>query len=380
MQRWNIEYLKQLQEQYKILIDVTEDPMQSLQYENTLNSILCVIDRYHEMVHKGRLSSTNYDVASFSDIIQSDSSHIRRYGYSCPYIRALNDYNDKFIVNPQNLSKIDTTISKVLRVSHGFYNQFDGVFSDSYLALTRNFRNTLHFQKIANGGKEFGQTHSIYKTDITFFEIGYNNTVQDYISAIHEFGHGISCSLNPNAMWDIEKYCLIEVDSLFFELLGIDYIGENLDFQQDSFNINMEILKDYLYSAQLICTKLDMYDELTYKELSNKRIVRKYLSSSAGYDKQGVTDVLTTYIRDLMHYIISYLTAIELYLIYQICPDRALDLLLKIITQEERSNKEYLDFIKNLGLEPGSHFDNYIEILMNKAKELKDEKSLRYKN
>lgn len=81
-----------------------------------------------------------------------------------------------------------------------------------------------------------------------------------------------------------------------------------------------------------------------------------------------------------MHYIISYLTAIELYLVYQDSHDKALDLLLQIIKKEEKSNKEYLEFIKSLELEPGSHFDNYIEILMNKAKELKDEKSLRYKN
>ncbi len=379
MQHWDINYLKKLKKQYEILVEVTNDPMQSLQYQSTLNSILCVIDRYYEMIRKQRFTPVNYEISSFGDMIHSDSHIIDKYGYSCPYIRLLNDYNTRLIINPTELSKVDTTIGKVLRTSKDFYGQFNGVFNDSYSTLAKNFKHTLHFKKIGDAAKEFGQTYSIYKTDITFFEIGYNYTAQDYISAIHEFGHGISCSLNSEAMWDIEKYCLIEVDSLFFELLGIDYIGKNLNLQKDSFNINIECLNDYLYSAQLICTKLDMYNALTYKELTSKRTVKKYLSG-VGCDKYGTTDILNTYIRDIMHYIISYLTAIELYLIYQSFPDKALDLLFKIIMQEERSNQEYLGFIKKLGLEPGKHFDSYIEILMDKAKELKDGKSLRYKN
>lgn len=380
MQHWNIDYLKQLKEQYEALIELTEDPMQSLQYQNTLNSILCVIERYYEMVHKPRFTTFNCDILSFNDMMLSDLHIIDKYGYSCPYIRALNDYNQKLIINPYELGKVDTTIGKVLKVSNDFYSQFSGIFKENYANLSKNFRNTLHFKKIGNNAKEFGQTYSIYKTDITFFEIGYCYTAQDYISAIHEFSHGISCSLNPEAMWDIEKYCLIEVDSLFFELLGIDYIGDNLDLQRDSFNISIECLYDYLLSAELICTKLDMFNTLTYKDLKSKRIVKKYLTGVVGNDKQEINDILTSYIRDIMHYIISYLTAIELYLVYQDSHDKALDLLLQIIKKEERSNKEYLEFIKSLELEPGSHFDNYIEILMNKAKELKDEKSLRYKN
>ena len=89
---------------------------------------------------------------------------------------------------------------------------------------------------------------------------------------------------------------------------------------------------------------------------------------------------MTTYIRDYMHYIISYLTAIELYLIYQDKPDKALELLFNIITVRMNDSKSYLDYVRSLGIEPGKNFDSYIRILFEKAKELKDGKSLRYKN
>lgn len=380
MQRWNINYLKELYDKYYKLSFETKDPTLSLEYESTANSILGVIERYDELVHKPRTQSVSIDIFSYRDVIDNDKDLIMRYGYSFPCIRDFNEYNGRLDINPQNLTRINTTVNKVLQVSRGFYDQFDSRFRDTYIKMSRNFRNTLHFYKLTPGVKEFGQTYSIYKTDITFFELGYCNSAQDYISAIHEFGHGISCSLNQEAMWDYEKYCLIEVDSLFFELLGLDYIGQTLNCQQDSFTINLEVLEDYLYSAKLICTKLDMYDALTYKELKNKRKIKKYLATESDYDKKGIEDVINTQMRELMHYIVSYLTAVELYLIYQESPETALDLLFEIINHSERSNQKYLEYIRSLGLEPGKNFDRYLEVLMNKAKDLKDEKSLRYKN
>ena len=181
-------------------------------------------------------------------------------------------------------------------------------------------------------------------------------------------------------MWDFEKYCFIEVDALFFELLGIDYVGKKLNLERDSFDINMQILYDYLYSSHLLATKLDMYSELTRKELANVFVVNEYLKEQKNFNVRGRSDVLKTYIREYMHYVVSYLTAVELYLIYQDNHEEALDLLFKIILQKESSSVEYLEFVRSLGIEPGKNFGRYIEILMNKAKELDDAKSLRYKN
>ena len=47
---------------------------------------------------------------------------------------------------------------------------------------------------------------------------------------------------------------------------------------------------------------------------------------------------------------------------------------------KKSDSKSYLDYVRSLGIEPGKNFDSYIEILFKKAKELKDDKSLRYKN
>jgi hypothetical protein len=149
---------------------------------------------------------------------------------------------------------------------------------------------------------------------------------------------------------------------------------------KDSFDIAMQVLKDYLYSAQLICIKLDMYDNLTDKQLYKKRSIKRYLSNEVGLNNTGIDDIMNTYMRDYFHYIVSYLTAIELYLVYQNDKTLALDLLYKIINKTEDYSIGYLNYVKSLGLEPGKNFGKYIDILHTKAKDLNDEKSLRYKN
>ena len=381
MQKWNIEYLNSLYRKYRGLSKQTDNPTLSLEYESTANSVLDVIDRYKEMTKGSNILTGAFEISNHRSIISSDLSIIRSYGEYCPYVRFLSEYNNILQINPNiNLPFIDTNSKKIITLSREFYKQFNGMFSDTFRKISQNFKDTIHIKKITGAEITAGQTYSIYGTNIVFFELGYNNTIQDYVSAIHEFGHGVSCSINHDAMWDFGKYCFIEVDSLFFELLGTDYLGDKLGRKKDAFDINMQVLKDYIYCAMIIEIKLDVYSDCDRADLNNKKFLKKYLNKEIGLNKVGINDVIKTYVRDYMHYIISYLTAVELYLIYQDQPDKALDLLFKIIAVKKTSAKEYLEYIKSLGLEPGSNFDKYLEILFIKAKEVNDEKSLRYKN
>ena len=134
-----------------------------------------------------------------------------------------------------------------------------------------------------------------------------------------------------------------------------------------------------LYFQDFIILRQKFFDFLNYWEF-NKRFVKQYLSKEVGLNKLGVNDVMNTWVRDYMHYIISYLTAIELYLMYQDSPQKALDLLFSIISIRKDNSKEYLDYVITLGLEPGKNFDKYVSLLFEKAKEVKDGKSLRYNN
>lgn len=381
MQRWNINYLKKLYTKYSSIAAKTSNPTLSLEYESTANSILDIIDRYNEMTNKGRRNFDTLEFPYYKEIVSSDFSIISKYGYYCPFVRLLSEYWEKLSLSPNtDLPIINTDANKIITVSRSFYDTLESPFADEFQIMSTTFKDTIHMKKLTGSTITAGQTYHVYGTDISFFELGYNNTLQDYVSAIHEFGHGVSCRFNHDAMWDFGKYCLIEVDSLFFELLGTDYLGEKLNRPKDAFDINIHVLKDYIYSAMLIKTKLDMYSTFDRIDLNNKRFTKQYLQQEVGLNKAGIKDVMTSYIRDYMHYVISYLTAVELYLIYQNNPNKALELLFNIINIRKNNSKDYLEYIRTLGIEPGKNFDSYIGILFEKAKDLKDDKSLRYKN
>lgn len=381
MQKWNKNYLTNLYSHFWRLAANENDPTESLEYESTANSIRGIIERYNELSHKKVFSIQRGRTPNFREVISSDLDVVAKYGYYCPYIRDLDQLNEKYIVTPKDfLPKIGIDTERIMTISSDFYQQFKGCFADAYQGMARTFKNTLFFHKLTRGAIENGQTHPVYRTKIAFFELGVDGTFQDYNSVIHEMGHGVSYRLNNEAMWDLEKYCLIEVDSLFFELLGIDYIESQLNLPKDGFEVRMQVLNDYLYAAKLITTKLDMYSMLNQKELSSMKEIKVFFDEETNFNALGQKDVLKTYISDYIHYVISYLTAIELYLIYQSAPEVALELLRKIIMRVETSNINYLNYIHSLGIVPGENFEKYLGILMSKAKELKDEKSLRYKN
>lgn len=381
MQRWNIKLLKDLYNKYYKLSVEEKNPSLSLEYENTANSIFNIISRYDELMAKKKIFDSTRERVNFKYVIDDDFSLLDSYGVYCPIIRDLNDKVMCLEVKPNEvLSTIDVSTSSILTISKDFYERIGGVFAEHYKRISTDFNDRLHIRRLSPDIVTCGQTYSVYNTNITFIELGVNQTAQDYISAIHEFGHGISCSINPAAMYDYGKYCFIEVESLFFELLGLDYLSENMNLDKDSFDISMQILKDYIYSAKLIVNKLDAYNELDEIQLYNRNALRNFLIKDAGCIKTNVNDLLRTYMREYFHYIISYLTAIELYLIYQVDDKLALDLLFKIITSKQGYSLDYLNYVKSLGLDPGKNFDKFLEILFNKVKELKDEKSLRYKN
>ena len=380
MQRWNINYLKKLYNRYYKLSVETSNATLSLEYESTANSILNIIDRYDEMMARKKMGDSFRERVNFRYVIDDDFYILDNYGIFCPIIRDFCDIGMSLEVKPNTkLPTIAVSTNSILTVSKDFYDGIGGIFSKQYSKMAANFRDRLHIRKLSSNVVTSGQTYSVYKTDITFIELGVNKTAQDYVSAIHEFGHGISCAINPVAMYDFGKYCFIELESLFFELLGLDHLSNKMNLEKDSFDISIQVLKDYIYSAQLIVDKLDAYNTLDGNQLYNKNVFRNYLINEAGCNKLAVNDVLRTYIRDYFHYIISYLTAVELYIIYQSDKLLALNLLQKIITIKQDFPIGYLNYVKSLGLEPGKNFDKYLEILFNKAKDLKDEKSLRYK-
>lgn len=382
MYNWNLEDLKRLQKLYEKKAMTCTDVNLQLEYESTVNNILDIIDTYIDMTTpQSRIQAIPFvKQNSHIDVINDDKGKIRLYSSYFPFIRKFRDTMDGTDVAFQDdLQVVKTSQAGIVTLTTDFYHQYKGIFSETYDSLASNFRNRLYFRKPNRDELYGGNTYAVYRTDEVFIDSIKANSVQDYVSLIHESSHGITCKLNQDIMWDWNKYFLIEVDSLFFEMIGTSYAAKLNGVSEDGIKTKIATFKDHLYSADIICSKIDAYKQLSNRDLQNKRAVSKFFKQEIGYDKTLTFDAMYSRIQEYMHYVISYLIAIELYMIYIHDQDKALDLLYKIIMLKGLDNAGYLLNVRKLGINPGENVKNYYELLLKEEGELKYGKKFQYR-
>jgi hypothetical protein len=75
----------------------------------------------------------------------------------------------------------------------------------------------------------------------------------------------------------------------------------------------------------------------------------------------------------------SYLVAIELFLLYRIDEQKALDALYEFINLRGKSSIEHLDLLKNkYGIVPGTNTHVYYQELKSRVEVMKNEKKVQY--
>lgn len=366
MYKWNIDDLKNLMRIYEEKARTATDEDLKSEYESTINNILEVMESYEDIIYPSIVRPKIFSIVpnTHIDVVKDDISKHQLYSAYFPLIESFRDSMDGTVVELQdNLPRIKSSQNSIVTVTTQFYHHFRGIFAETYDELSSKFRDRLCFRKPNRNEKYGGNTYSIYGTKEAFIECIKDNTIQDYISLIHESSHGITCKLNQGIMWDWNKYCLIEVDSLFFEMIGTGYVADLMNCKDDGLRVKIATFKDHLYSADIICSKVEMYGELSEKELRSKRLVSNFYRNEIGYNKTATNDAMYSRIQDYMHYIISYLIAIELYMIFINDKDLALNLLYKIIMLKNLNNREYLDSVRKLGIEPGRNAKEYYNLL-----------------
>lgn len=368
MYKWDIDEVKRTIIKYEELIDSEPSKTKREKLQETIYSFEELVEYYEMTFTSGAKEVKSYysvtKGADYKEIVISDLSTLRDYGVYCPIVRS---FTSKFVFSG-TIPKIKMNNFKVsgrdiVQLNDKFYGQFKGDIREAYRELAANFRTRLQFLKLSSKYDYSGYAHPILGTNRVYIDIGLVNAFQDYISLMHESGHGVSSILNQDIMWDDEKYGFKEVDGLFFEMIGTDYAGESLHQEDEARKIKLETFNDYLYFADILCSKMDLYSAFNGQDLKDKRRVRRYFKDKKGYDKIMVDDACTTSIREYMHYIISYLTAIELYLIYQIDKEAALDLVQKIIMLKGLSISDYIEKIRDLGINPGENVKVYFDLI-----------------
>lgn len=360
MKKWNINYINHLRNVFVNRLHNATDMTEQHRIIKSLESI----DRIIKATEKTSFSSLTSKVTHMA-ILEEDSLLFTQFGYYCPYIRILQSYYDLVEIKTENYKRLFPTDDSLIHFSKSFYSHVGGKFKEAFTDIAMRFDKTLRIGNAYISKKCSGSTYNVYGTKVAFIDFNKTGTIQDYLSINHETSHAISIQMNSRAFWDSEKYCFKEVDSLFFEMLTLDTLDN--EFDDEALKVKLDTFNDYLYSAEILGAKMDLLNEFSSFKLVDKKAIINYLLDN-GYDKQAISDILSESSVNLFDYVISYLTAIELYFIYEVDKNLALSILEKIIMCNKDNRNDYLDYVKSLGINPGDNLDKYVGHLMNQSK------------
>lgn len=354
---WNKQFLLKKRSLYKKLLKKCNDPEEELKLTNTLYSIQYVLDfMYNTTVQQA-------PKISFKDMWREESDFLSYYEDLIPYVSdfAKKYSNDEFF-DFRALREFRTDKDDVLKMTSEFYNTLDKRFAKPF---NRVFDKNKQWVKYGNDNGDC-YTFPIYYTNIILMLLSRYNTIEDYKTAAHEYGHSIDIMYNQEEIEDINRIPFAEVISIFTELINTPFLEEHFFSSKELLSYDINSFTKYLEIAIIANEKNNIANMFNNSKIFSNKQARKYLIDKVHMEEFGIDQVLNDPISANFSYVISYQIAIELYLIYLQDKKEALDIIYKFMLLKDCSVKDYIDFFSKSGAEIGKNTDQYVMLLKNR--------------
>lgn len=202
----------------------------------------------------------------------------------------------------------------------------------------------IRFDKIPRENRE-GRIIFIPGLNKPYLEVGEKDNKRIMLSTlVHEEGHAVASLINPRRYTDDNCGYFLEIESIFFELIGNDYFKKELN--------NPAFSLDTLY-------KISSYDYIAKKILEQKRLATECFrkNNPINPNRHLTDDSLRECLIDLnlngcqinfyMKYLVGFIIAIELFEIYKKDKELAFEYL-KEIVKNTTSENEYEQIARNV--------------------------------
>ena len=170
-------------------------------------------------------------------------------------------------------------------------------------------------------------------------------------------------------VYEKNKRYFFEIDTLFIELIIADYLRnlfKNNEADKANLITHLEYCNQVIYSS-IIYTLTD-YEKTNNTQLQSNKQMKELIKNTFGIKENIFEEIFQTGDTEIItKYIISYMFAIELYLLYLNDKDKSLYILKKIIQVKGLSKEEYYKYIKSLGLFPSTSIHEYEEIIKSRT-------------
>lgn len=361
---------------YKRKLKKELNPLKRRDIKETISSLEGIIEYFKDELEDPSIP--------FKEVYKLDKNFIKHYHKLNPYVLEFCDtFSDEEIDFITELST-DATINgtKIMTVTKDFYDsikddRFHEHFSDMY--ARSDFYINFKPANEANTREDTAITFNVYNSPEVFYYVKYSRNINDYLALVHEYAHGISCRMYDLNTIDFGKYPFNETDAIFFEMVLNDRLGKTEKHEIDALVIDIDRFFDYALNAVLIEAKINLYTLMDHNRGLTKQDIISYLKKEERLDKDSIHEVLHRPMYKMFNYAMSYLVAIELFLLYRVDSNMALDALYDFINLRGKSSLEHLDMLKNkYGIVPGANTHVYFQELKERVEGMKNDKKVQY--
>lgn len=334
-------------------IDETISILESLFYEDEIYTVLkeeCLFNRISGEL--GRLE----DISDFLDVIMPLSSD---EGF---------DWDTRYISTPK------LTDEELFSLVHDFYrDSTDAELFKIFRGMFKKRNRLVHLSRLQEI-EPISESIFLPYYHKVHIRMKRKRTINDILELSHEYGHLVQYLMNYDKAFFESNYMFTEIVSLFFELLNADYLKHFEEFRSASIQSQTRTYNSMLEDSDLLLIEtgiLSLWVELIDKGVPkvNETLERELNNYVKDYKKITLGELLDMNLPLEFIYVLGYIIAIELFMIYSKDRDRGLYLLKKLIAIDiSLPKKEYFKAILELGIQPCESLEDYKSHIINPKK------------
>ena len=349
MQKKNCYYreLKQKLEKFIKMRNIVV-PEQSADLEMTIDTIQTAIDKI-KIIERETVEE---------DILYA-YYNLKDYRFLWSFCENLAEYiTDDMPKLPETTLKISD--KEAMDLTHDFFKKCTP--PDIYELFMHLFRQKKHFYFINESEPTFYADSLFLKFDKSFYaQMNRKYEFDDITTIAHEYGHGIQFLLNYHSSLFNQLAPFSEIISTFFELICTEYYTQDSSLGKIAISANYLLWDINCESALAITQLLQILKAIDIEKYETKQDLYENIALFIEANQsEALEELLETSPSNDFAYVLAYIIAIELFLIYQKDPEYAFYLIKRLIAIDlNLSPEHYLDEIVNLGILPGNGFDAF---------------------
>ena len=266
------------------------------------------------------------------------------------YYPTIKEFRDVILSNPRGVN-YEPRFPRKTKKQLSLENICDLVY-DYYKSMPKSMAN--RFERIQKDGRtrisldptleaHEGITYFVPILDKRYVNIGTIGDSKELLNSLtHEYGHIITSNINDGRY--ISDDFFIEIESIFFELVGLDYYYNKTGDKYFLKRLNYKI--DYYFEQAMEMIKYEKVFNRMFNGMTDGRSAQFICDNIL--EKEGFKPKrLNIETDEIMRYLFGYICAVELFETYKEDPELALDLYKKII-KRKKNQSEYDSIYDNI--------------------------------